>query len=107
LSEKRDAYLEKLKARMDQWSAEIDLLSAKADQAKAETRIKYLKQLEDLRARRAEVQDRIARMEQAGESAWEDLKEGLENSWSILKTSLSRAKSEFEQGYKDGKDDSK
>ncbi|MFO8090271.1 MAG: hypothetical protein R6U13_10575 [Desulfatiglandaceae bacterium] len=32
---KRDAYVQQMKARMDEWNAEIDKLKAKADQAKA------------------------------------------------------------------------
>ncbi|MFO7783880.1 MAG: hypothetical protein ACQET7_13380 [Thermodesulfobacteriota bacterium] len=105
MDEKRDAYIQKLRARMDEWNAEIDFLSAKADQAKAETKIEYLKRLEDLRAKRRDLQEKIVEVEQAGESAWEDLKQGLENSWTIFKTSLTKAKSEFERGYKGEKED--
>ncbi len=103
MGEKREAYLEKLRARMDEWNAEIDVLSAKAHQAKAEMKIEYLNELEDLRAKRRDLQQKIVEMEQASENAWQDLKQGLENSWTILKKSLTRAKSEFEKGYKEGK----
>lgn len=100
MTEKRDAYVQKLKAKMDEWNAEIDKLAAKADQADADAKIEYYKQLEDLRAKRKDLEDKIAEVQQAGESAWEDLKQGLENSWDILKTSFSKAKSEFERGYR-------
>lgn len=105
MGEKRDAYIQKLRAKMAEWNAEIDFLSAKADQAKAETKIEYLKRLEDLRAKRRDLQEKIVEIEQAGESAWENLKQGLENSWTIFKTSLIKAKSEFERGYKGEKED--
>ena len=100
MTEKRDAYVQKLKAKMDEWNAEIDKLAAKADQADAEAKIEYHKQLEDLRAKRKDLEDKIAELQQAGDGAWEDLKQGLENSWDILKTSFSKAKSEFERGYR-------
>lgn len=100
MTEKRDAYVQKLKAKMDEWNTEIDKLAAKADQADAEAKIEYHKQLEDLRAKHKDLEDKIAELQQAGESAWEDLKQGLENSWGILKTSFSKAKSEFERGYR-------
>jgi len=100
MTEKRDAYVQKLKAKMDEWNAEIDKLAAKADQADAEAKIEYHKQVEDLRAKRKDLEDKIAELQQAGESSWEDLKQGLENSWEILKTSFSKAKSEFERGYR-------
>ncbi|MBN2033275.1 MAG: hypothetical protein JW836_08370 [Deltaproteobacteria bacterium] len=101
----RDAYVQKLKAKMDEWNAEIDKLAAKADQADAELKIKYHKQVEDLRAKRKEVEDKIAELQQAGEGAWEDLREGLENSWEILKTSFTKAKSEFDRGYRKGREE--
>jgi DNA-binding transcriptional MerR regulator len=101
----RDAYVQKLKAKMDEWNDEIDKLAAKADQAEAESRIEYEKRLEELRAKRKDVEDKIAEVQQAGESAWEDLKEGLENSWEILKASFTKAKSRFEQGYKEGREE--
>jgi uncharacterized coiled-coil DUF342 family protein len=102
MTEKRDAYVQKMKARIDEWNAEIDKLAAKADQAGAEAKTAYYQQVEDLRAKRKELEDKIALLQGAGEGAWEDLKEGLENSWEILKTSFSRAKAGFERGYRDG-----
>jgi len=105
MTDKRDDYVQKLKAKIDEWNAEIDKLEAKADQADAEARITYLKKLEELRAKRKDLEDEIAQLQQAGESAWEDLKQGLENSWEILKESLTRAKSEFERGYKEDRED--
>lgn len=105
MSEERDAYVQKLKAKLDEWNAEIDILAAKAEQAEAEAKIEYHKRLEDLRAKRGELEEKIAELQQAGEGAWEDLKQGLENSWDILKISFSRAKSEFERGYKEGREE--
>ncbi|MFO7738493.1 MAG: hypothetical protein R6V46_08470 [Desulfatiglandaceae bacterium] len=40
-------------------------------------------------------------MQQAGEGAWEDLKQGLDNSWEILKAAFVKAKSRFEQEDKE------
>lgn len=100
MTEKRDAYVQQLKAKMDEWNAEIDKLQAKADQAEAEAKIEYHEQIEDLRAKRKEVEDKMAELQQASEGAWEDLKQGLENSWEILKGAFAKAKSRFEKGAK-------
>lgn len=100
MTEKRDAYVQKLKAKMDEWNAEIDKLKARADQAEAEAKIEYHQQIEDLREKRKEVEDKIAEVQQAGEGAWEDLRQGLENSWEILKAAFARAKSRFEKEEK-------
>jgi predicted chitinase len=102
MSTKRDAYVGKLKAQLDEWNTDIDKLAAKAAQAEAKAKIEYQNQLDDLRAKRDDVRDKLLAMQQAGEGAWEDLKEGLENSWEILKMSFNKAKTEFEKGYKKG-----
>ena len=102
MSVKKDAYVDKLKARLDEWNADIEKLVAKAAQAEAEAKIEYQNQLDDLRAKRDDVRDKLLAVQQAGDGAWEDLKEGLENSWEILKMSFNKAKSEFEKGYNKG-----
>ena len=102
MSTKRDVYVEKLKAQLDEWNSEIDKLAAKAAQAGATAKIEYKNQMDDLRAKRDDVRDKLLTVQQAGDGAWEDLKEGLENSWEILKMSFNKAKTEFEKGYKKG-----
>ncbi len=103
MSEKREAYIQKLKAKLDEWNAEIDKLAAEVDQAEADSKIEYDKRLEDLRARRKDLEEKLAELQQAGDSAWNDLKKGVENSWIILKESMAKAKSEFERGYREGR----
>ena len=106
MTEKRDAYVQELKAKVDEWNAEIDKLAAKADQAEAETKIKYHKHIEELRTKRNDIEDKITALQQVSDSAWEDLKQGIENSWEIFKKSFTKAKSEFERGYREGREDS-
>ncbi len=53
-----------------------------------------------------EVGDKIGELQQTGEEPREDLKQGFENSWEILTASFTKAKSEFERGYKEGRKDS-
>jgi chromosome segregation ATPase len=103
MNDKKDAYIKKLKAKLDEWNAEIDKIQAKANQAEAETKIVYEKQLADLQSKRNDVDQKISELQQAGESAWEDLKQGLENSWDILKASFTKAKTEFDRGFEVGK----
>ena len=81
MNEKRDAYVQKLKAQLDEWNADINKLEAKSDQAEAGAKIEYHKRIADLRARLKEVGDKIGELQQTGEEPWEDLKQGLENSW--------------------------
>ncbi|PTN35338.1 hypothetical protein [Desulfonatronum sp. SC1] len=105
MSEKRDAYVQKLKAKIDEWNADIDELTAKADQAEADAKIKYQHELEELRTKRQELEGKVADLQSAGESAWEELKQGVESSWEVWKASFSRAKTAFEKGYQEGREE--
>ena len=103
MEEKKEIYLKKLKAKMQEWNAEIDKLEAKAGQVKADVKIEYEKRIADLREKRKDFEDKLAEMKKAGDGTWEGLKQGLENSWEVLKTSFTKARSEFEKGYKAGR----
>jgi hypothetical protein len=105
MNEKRDTYMKTLKAKLDEWNAEIGKLAEKVEQTDIDAKIEYQKQLEDLRARLKDLDDKITPMQQVDEGGWEDLKQGIENSWEILKISISKAKSEFERGYKEGREE--
>jgi hypothetical protein len=84
MSETRDAYLQKLKGKMDEWNAEIDKLEAKGNQAAGDAKLAYLKRIEDLKAKRAKAEQKTAELRQAGGDAWEDLKNGVEDAWNAL-----------------------
>lgn len=95
MSENKDAYVEKLQAKMDEWNAEIKKLDAKARQAEADSKIKYEKELEDLRARRKDLEEKMSRLRKSGEGAWKDLKTGIESAWQSLDTAITSAASRF------------
>jgi adenylylsulfate kinase len=101
MSEK-DAYVEKLKAQLDEWNAELDKLEAEARKADAETRLNYEKHMKELRRRSDEAQRTLTELRNAKDDAWEDLKQGAQTAWDVLKTSLSKATSEFKRGYREG-----
>jgi uncharacterized coiled-coil DUF342 family protein len=102
MSEKRDAYVQKLKARIDEWNADMDKLTARADQADAEAKIECNKKLKELRSKINDVEDKIAALQQAGEDSWEEIMVGLEKTWDAFKESFTKAKSQFEKGYREG-----
>jgi len=104
MTESKDAYVQKMKAKLDDWNAEIDKLAAKADQADAEAQIYYNKRIEELRAKRREFEDKIAALQQAGEGAWKELKRGLDKSLENWRESFAKAKSEFKRGYTEGRE---
>lgn len=104
MESKGDEHIRKMKAKLDEWKAEIDKLTAGAKHADPQTEIEYERKLKELEKKAQELQNKILALQDQGESSWQDFKEGMDNSWKIFKGTLSKAKSEFKHGYKEGKD---
>ncbi len=98
----KDSYIAKVKAQLDELKAELDILDTQVSKAKADTKIKYQEQIGELHQKHAELARRLTKIQEAREDVWEDLKGGFENVWDSMKESFSRAKSEFERGYREG-----
>lgn len=95
MATKRDAYVEKLKGNIDKWNAEISEFQTKADQAKADAKVEILKQIAEIKARRQELEEKMADLKNAGEEAWEDVKKGVDVARQILGRAIQSAKSRF------------
>jgi len=95
MGEKREAYLAKLKAKLDEWNSEIDKLEAKVGQLNAESRAEYRNQIENLRTKRSEVDQKINDLRKTGEVAWSDLKGGVESARKAMDEALKSAVARF------------
>ncbi len=94
MSTKED-FVRKMHAKLDQWNAEIDTLSEKANQAEREARAEYQKQLETLRSKRDHARSKLAELESASEGAWHDLKAGVELAWESVSEAVRSAAARF------------
>ena len=94
----RDQWVEKAKAKLDEWNEELDELEAKARVAKAEQKAQYQRLLATLREYRDRLRNRVSEVEQAGDTAWDELKEGAERGWRSLQEGFRAAVSEFKKG---------
>ena len=92
----RDAYVQKLKAQIDDWNADITKLEAKAGLAAADMRVKYEQSLDSLRAERDKVDHKIEQIQESSEDAWEEFKDNAEDLWERTKAAFAAAKAEFE-----------
>jgi multidrug resistance efflux pump len=92
MTDKRKAYEEKFDAQLKEWSAEIALLKAKADKAKAEAKIEYYKTIETLQGKQDGASTKLQELRAAGDDAWEDIKTGAENVWTAFNSAASRFK---------------
>jgi len=74
----KEAYIQKLHAKIDEWNADIDKLKAKADQVEADSKIEYQKQIKVLKTKRDEIEKKVFEISRSSENAWEDLKAGVD-----------------------------
>lgn len=91
----KQEYERKLKAQLTEWEADINRLRAKADAAQAEAKVKYLEEIEELRAQKKKAEARLDELEDASEDAWEDLKGGIDTAWKNLGNAVSNAVDRF------------
>jgi TMP repeat len=95
MRDKRKAYEEKFDAQLKEWNAEIVLLNAKADKAKAEEKIEYYKTIEALQGKQDAARIKLQELRAAGDDAWEDIKTGAENVWTEVKSTFQSAAAKF------------
>jgi uncharacterized coiled-coil DUF342 family protein len=93
--EDKKSYLQKLAAQLQDWDTEIDELKVKAHLAKADAKDEFAKQIEDLRSKRQAMQSKLQQLQDSGDEAWDDIKTGLEKSWTELRGSFRNAMSKF------------
>mgnify|MGYP000314631334 CR=1 FL=1 len=91
----RDAYIEKMKARIDEWNADIAKLEARARQAEADMKIKYEEQLETMRQQREHAREKMHEIQHASEEAWESLRHGMESAWDSMTKAFRDAADRF------------
>jgi len=91
----KESYQKKLQAQLDEWSADIDKLKAKADKAEADTKLEFHQKVEELKEKRAAANAKLTELKAASDDAWEDLKTGAESAWLSLGESVKSATSRF------------
>jgi hypothetical protein len=94
---KKEDYVQKMEVQLKKWGLKIDILKAKAEKSKAEAKITYLKQIEELRAKQESVKQKVHDLKGSGDEAWEDFKKGVEDAFGDMKKSLKQAASRFKK----------
>lgn len=97
LKDSKDAYIEKLKVQLDEWSADVDAMDAKAKQADADLREKYQQKADELRYQKTLAQGRIAELQESADGAWEEIRIGSESIWETVKQTFADAKAKFDR----------
>jgi uncharacterized coiled-coil DUF342 family protein len=91
----RDEYIHKMQAKLEEWNAEIDTLTAKAGELTTDIKNEYSEQIESLKAKQANARQKIEELQHSGEGAWGDLKTGFELAWASMEEAIDSARSRF------------
>ena len=89
----RDEYVQKLKAQIDQWSAQM----AQWEKASDEVKNKYLQQLDEARVRRDEAIEEMKRLQGASADAWSQMMSGTEKAFKEMREAFERASKAFQK----------
>jgi hypothetical protein len=89
----RDEYVQKLKAQIDQWNAQM----AKWESASQEVKNKYLQQLDEAHVLRDEAVAELKRLQGASADAWTQMMKGAEAAFKNMQTAFENARKGFDK----------
>ncbi|AFS53560.1 MULTISPECIES: hypothetical protein [Leptospirillum] len=87
----KELYRQKLDAQLKEWNAKVNLLAAKVENATADAKIRYARQLDEIKAKQTEIKEKLTELENAGSGAWESVKTKTDSVLEDLKTKISQA----------------
>jgi hypothetical protein len=91
-TEQRAEYRRDATSRLERLEAEMDSLIARGHEAGAEARDEWNEAVASVRVQRDSARARIDRIEDAGQEAWEDVKEGTDRLLGRLEGSIGAAR---------------
>lgn len=91
----RDDYVEKMKARLDEWNGEIDRLEAKLADAGDDTKQRLEPYLATARESRDRFVAKLGELKDTGETSFESARDEAEHVWKTFKQSVNYFKSQL------------
>ncbi len=88
-------YVDKLEAKLKEWSADIKKLKDAAEVSEAMIKKEYYKVIEDLHAKREDLKKRLQQLKEESGAVWDELKYGTENAWKEMKDAVEKALSKL------------
>ncbi|MGD2073591.1 MAG: hypothetical protein PVI91_11180 [Gammaproteobacteria bacterium] len=85
---KRDRFIAGLKAQLDEWSAELHRLEARAGEVEAGARQKYRQAIAELHQQRLTAEAKLDELRHVGEEKWQELRDEAEKVWTAFKAGL-------------------
>jgi predicted nucleic acid-binding Zn-ribbon protein len=94
----REIFVEKLKAKLSEWNAEVDRLESKAEMIDAQNRARYRAAIQEIKGKIQQVERKLTVIKNSSTDAWQDLKEGAETAWKDFEASMNQVKERFTGG---------
>ena len=91
----KDAYVDKLKTQLDEWSADIDVLEVRVRKADEQLHLKYESQLASLKVKRDEAKVKLVELQKSTGDAWQELRKGSDEAWDSIKNAVAEARKKF------------
>jgi len=92
----KNEYIESLAGELKEWSAQIDLLSAKAKETAGMARLKYVQEVNSLRSSQRAATQKMLDLENASDDAWEQVKVTSDKVWQDLRSGMASAAAKFQ-----------
>lgn len=89
----KQAYEQELQNQLDEFKAEIERLKARADKAEEPW---HHEQVEMLQEKHRQAKQKLGEFRDAGDDAWDDMKEGITAAWNAVGTAVKSAAKRFE-----------
>ncbi|HEQ98643.1 MAG TPA: coiled coil domain-containing protein [candidate division Zixibacteria bacterium] len=84
----KELYQQKKQAQLDEWQAKLDEKKAQASGASADAQLKLKEQVKVLEGKIEEGKAKLAELSDAGDDAWESMKDGIESAWETIKSAF-------------------
>jgi hypothetical protein len=88
--DKKQLYLDKVKAQIEQHSANVALLRAKAAETDANIKLEYLEQVHTLEKKLDGLKDNYRQLRESDDNAWDKIKDATESAWSSFTDAIEK-----------------
>jgi ElaB/YqjD/DUF883 family membrane-anchored ribosome-binding protein len=94
---RRESHLAKLAGQLNTWDKKLDELKVKATASAGTVKTDYEKKMDEIRAKRKEVEEYLQKMKTASEDSWKELKKGAEKALNSMTKAIKNAKAKFKR----------
>ncbi len=92
---KKEAYQDKLRAQLDDFTSVIARLRVEAEKTQGEMRLNHMAEIEELRGYKKRAETYLDELQHAQGEAWKDMRSGLETARAEMGEALKRAWGRF------------